>query len=71
MQTELIEALEKMRDVAKMRIGMIKQGLTFHDSQRKTYYLHEYEEKLHSIEGILRRNAIHLVKRDTNEVQPD
>lgn len=71
MQTELTEALEKMRDVAKIRIGMIKQGLTFHDPQRRIYYLHEYEEKLHSIEGILRRNAIHLVKQDGIDVGQD
>jgi len=55
------EVLETMKTVAKIRIEMLKEGTTFHDSQKRAYYLKEYEEKLREIEDLIRRINIRLV----------
>ncbi len=55
------EVLETMRTVAKIRIGMLREGVTFHSKARQAYYLREYEEKLREIERLIRRMNISLV----------
>lgn len=55
------EVLETMRTVARIRIGMLKEGVTFHSKARQAYYLREYEEKLREIERLIRRMNISLV----------
>jgi hypothetical protein len=55
------EVLDMMRDVAKSRIQMLKEGATFHDGAKKAYYLREYEAKLRDIEQLSRRLNLRLV----------
>lgn len=59
--SEMREALDKMRDVAKSRIAMLEGGITFHDAARRKYYLLEYKDKVKKIDEIIRRANIHLV----------
>ncbi len=56
------EALEMMREVAKIRIDMLQNRVTFHDEQKRNYYLREYREKLKKIEELMRRMNIRLVR---------
>lgn len=66
------EVLETMRKVARIRIDMLKEGVTFHSKARQAYYLKEYEEKLREIERLIRRMNIRLVySRGTNGDEPD
>jgi hypothetical protein len=55
------EVLETMKQVAKIRIEMLKEGTTFHSKSKRAFYLKEYEEKLHEIEELIRRMNIRLV----------
>jgi hypothetical protein len=55
------EVLVMMKDVAKTRIQMLKDGVTFHDTAKREYYLGEYERKLRDIEHLIRRLNIRLV----------
>ncbi len=55
------EVLVMMKDVAKTRIQMLRDGVTFHDSTKREYYLHEYERKLQDIEQLIRRMNMRLV----------
>ncbi|HEX9023008.1 MAG TPA: hypothetical protein VF799_04125 [Geobacteraceae bacterium] len=55
------EVLVIMKDVAKTRIQMLRDGVTFHDSTKREYYLHEYERKLQDIEQLIRRLNLRLV----------
>ncbi len=55
------EVLETMKQVAKIRIEMLREGTTFHNSGKRAYYLKEYEEKLRQIEELIRRINIRLV----------
>ncbi len=55
------EVLLMMKDVAKTRIQMLKDGVTFHNESRKEYYLREYEKKLLDIELLIRRLNLRLV----------
>jgi hypothetical protein len=52
------EALEMMREVAKIRIDML---------QNRNFYLREYREKLKKIEEIMRRMNIRLVHGNEKE----
>ncbi|MRR06077.1 MAG: hypothetical protein EG828_03895 [Deltaproteobacteria bacterium] len=68
------EVLETMKTVAKMRIEMLREGITFHSKSKQAYYLQEYEDKLREIEELLRRMNIRLVYSkgaDENEKPPD
>jgi capsule polysaccharide export protein KpsE/RkpR len=55
------EVLETMKQVAKIRIEMLKEGTTFHSKAKQQYYLKEYEDKLREIEDLIRRINIRLV----------
>ncbi len=64
------EVLEMMREVARTRISMLRDGVTFYESDRRSYYLQQYEDKLRQIEGLIRRISIRLVEPpndDTNQ----
>lgn len=61
------EVLEMMREVARTRISMLRDGVTFYDSDRRSYYLQQYEEKLRQIEGLIRRISIRLVDPPTDD----
>lgn len=67
------EALEMMREVAKIRIDMLQNRVTFHDEMNRNYYLREYKEKLKKIDDIMRRMNIRLVRAQEteNEDTPD
>ncbi len=55
------EVLAIMKDVAKSRIQMLREGATFHDAAKREYYLHEYEKKVQDIDQIMRRLNVRLV----------
>lgn len=55
------EVLEMMREVARIRISMLRDGVTFYESDRRIFYLRQYEEKLAQIERLIRRFSIRLV----------
>jgi hypothetical protein len=59
--TDAKEVLVIMKDVAKSRIQMLKDGVTFHDAAKREYYLQEYEKKLRDIEQLIRRFNLRLV----------
>ncbi|ABB32205.1 hypothetical protein GeomeDRAFT_0487 [Geobacter metallireducens RCH3] len=61
------ETLEMMREVARTRISMLRDGITFYDNERRSYYLRQYEEKLAQIEHLIRRISIRLVEPSTEE----
>lgn len=65
------EVLVMMKDVAKTRIQMLKDGVTFHDAAKREYYLEEYEKKLRDIEQLIRRLNLRLVYSSRNEPQTD
>jgi hypothetical protein len=66
------EVLETMKQVAKIRIEMLKEGTTFHNDGKRAYYLREYEAKLKEIEELIRRMNIRLIysRKDGQEDNP-
>ncbi|NMC73217.1 MAG: hypothetical protein GYA56_02475 [Geobacteraceae bacterium] len=65
------EVLEIMKKVAKIRIEMLREGITFHNKKKQAFYLKEYEEKLKEIEELIRRMNIRLVySRDSAKAPP-
>jgi len=63
--TDAKEVLTIMKDVAKSRIQMLKDGVTFHDAAKREFYLQEYERKLRDIEQLIRRFNLRLVYSST------
>ncbi|ANA40530.1 MULTISPECIES: hypothetical protein [Geobacter] len=61
------EVLEIMREVAKTRIAMLRDGTTFHQGDKRAYLLQQYEEKLAQIEHLIRRISIHIVGPDETD----
>jgi len=55
------EVLEMMKKVAQIRIDMLKDGITYHEDDKRSQYLQAYEDKLRDIERLLRRLNIRLV----------
>lgn len=51
-----------MRQMAKTRIRMLNEGITFHDAERKAYYLREYEAKIRELDQLIRRLSLNLVR---------
>jgi hypothetical protein len=54
------ESLVMIRDMAKSRIQMLKYGVTFHNDQKKAYYLQEYESKVRDLDQQIRRLSLSL-----------
>jgi uncharacterized membrane protein len=69
--SDLREALEMMREVARIRIDMLQNGVTFHEESKRDYYLREYREKLKKIEDIIRRMNIKLIRMDEEAQEKD
>ena len=65
------EVLTMMKEVAKSRIQMLRDGVTFHDAAKREYYLHEYERKLRDIEQLIRRLNMRLVYSSGERPQGD
>lgn len=65
------EVLEMMREVARSRISMLRDGITFYDNDRRDHFLREYEEKLKQIDRLIRRLSIRLVGERTGEERED
>lgn len=65
------EVLEMMREVARIRISMLRDGVTFYEDDRRSYYLQQYEEKLKQIDGLIRRFSIRLVGATAEESRRD
>lgn len=59
---DMIEALEMMKDMALVRIRMLKDGITLHDDFKRAYYLQEYEAKLSEINKLIRRHRFRLIR---------
>ena len=64
------EVLQMMRQVAKTRISMLREGITLHDPARKAYYLQEYEEKLRNVEELIRKINIRLIHSKNGKESP-
>lgn len=56
------QVLEMMRWVARTRISHLRENVTFHDNDRRNYYLRQYEERLAQIERLIRHMSIALVE---------
>lgn len=69
--SDIKEALEMMREVARIRIDMLQNGVTLHDEPRRSFYLTEYREKLKKIEDIIRRMNIRLIRSDAKDRDDD
>lgn len=65
------EVLEMMRDVARMRISMLRDGVTFYEGDRKNFYLQQYEEKLSQIDRLIRKLSIRLVGGKNDPHNPE
>ena len=59
--TNAREVLEIMRGVAKSRIEMLNDGITFYDDEKRNYYRSEYGKKLDAINRLIRRFSLQLV----------
>ncbi|WP_298440015.1 hypothetical protein [Geobacter sp.] len=55
------EVLEMMREVVRTRISMLRDGVTFYEESRRSYYLQEYEDKLRQLDRLIRKASIRLV----------
>jgi len=60
--SDLKESLIAMRQMAKTRIRMLTEGITFHDAERKAYYLREYEARVRELDQLIRRLSLKLVR---------
>ena len=61
---DMKESLSMMRDMVRSRMQMLKEGVTFHDDKKRTFYLHEYESKLRELDQLIRRLSLRLVRLD-------
>lgn len=60
--SDLKESLLAMRQMAKTRIRMLNEGITFYDAERKAYYLREYEARVRELDQLIRRLSLKLVR---------
>ena len=56
------ESLIMMREMAKSRIQMLKEGVTFHNDDKKAYYLREYEARVRELDQQIRRLTLRVVR---------
>ena len=59
--SDMKESLAMMRDMARSRIQMLKDGITLHNEEKKSYYLQEYEAKVRELDNQIRRLTLRLV----------
>jgi hypothetical protein len=62
--SDMKESLAMMRDMARSRIQMLKDGVTFYDDTKRSFYLREYESKLREIDQQIRRLSLRLVRQE-------
>ncbi|WP_298273295.1 hypothetical protein [Geobacter sp.] len=55
------EVLEMMREVVRIRISMLRDGVTFYEDSRRSYYLQEYEDKLRQLDRLIRKASIRII----------
>ena len=60
--SDIKESLSMMREMARSRVQMLKEGVTFHDDGKRTFYLGEYEAKLRELDQLIRRHSMRLVR---------
>lgn len=60
--SDMKESLVMMREMAKSRIAMLKEGVTFHNEEKKSYYLREYEAKVRELDHEIRRLTLRVVR---------
>lgn len=60
--SDMKESLIMMRDMAKSRIQMLKEGVTFYDEERRSRYLLEYEAKVRELDHEIRRLTLRVVR---------
>lgn len=60
--SDMKESLTMMREMARSRIQMLKEGVTFHDPEKKAFYLQEYEAKLRDLDREIRRLTLRVVR---------
>lgn len=60
--SDMRESLSMMRDMAKERIQMLKDGVTLYNNERKDFYLHEYEAKVRELDYLIRRLTLRVVR---------
>jgi hypothetical protein len=56
------ESLVMMREMAKSRIQMLKEGVTFHTEEKKAFYLQEYQAKVRELDDQIRRLTLRVVR---------
>ncbi|SNB45725.1 hypothetical protein [Geobacter sp. DSM 9736] len=61
------EVLELMRNVARSRLDMLNNGVTFYDEGKKAFYAGEYRKKLDEIDRLIRRFSLKLVHSKEKE----
>lgn len=60
--SDMKDSLTMMRDMAKERIQMLKDGVTLHSEEKKAFYLREYESKVRELDYEIRRLSLRLVR---------
>jgi hypothetical protein len=60
--SDMKESLAMMRDMARSRIRLLKEGITLYDDARKAYYLQQYESKVKDLDHEIRRLSLRLVR---------
>lgn len=62
--SDLRESLDMMREMTRSRIAMLRDGVTFHNEEKKVFYLREYEAKLKELDQEIRRLSLRLIHPD-------
>jgi len=60
--SDMKESLVMMRDMAKSRIQMLKEGVTYHSDDKASLYLAQYEAKVRELDQLIRRMSLSLVR---------
>jgi hypothetical protein len=60
--SDMKESLIMMRDMAKSRIQMLKEGVTFHNEEKKAFYLEEYQARVRDLDHQIRRLTLRVVR---------
>jgi hypothetical protein len=56
------ESLIMMREMAKSRIQMLKEGVTLHSEEKKAYYLEQYQARVRDLDHQIRRLTLRVVR---------
>lgn len=64
------DVLEMMREVARTRISMLRDGVTLYDDSRRNYYLQEYEDRLQQLDQLIRKASFRIVSGTKSGTSP-